>query len=95
MTLNLSKIGVQMSNPTGVRGIMNDMIETLETKQEQESIVLSARNLQLLPKIEQMWQNYTAELLASSEYGEVVCCYESSQDYTPLIQAIAKNFNRR
>ncbi|MEH2366196.1 valine--pyruvate transaminase [Nostoc sp.] len=95
MTLNLSKIGVQMSNPIGVRGIMNDIIETLQTKQEQEFIVLSAGNPLLLPKVEQMWRDCTAELLASSEYGQVVCRYGSSQGYAPLIQAIATYFNHR
>lgn len=57
MTLNLSKIGVQMSDLTGVRGIMKDIKETLQTNQEQEFILLSAGNPVLLPKIEQMWRN--------------------------------------
>lgn len=95
MALNLSKIGVQMSNLTGIRAIGNDIIKTLQTNQKQEFINLSAGNPLLLPKVEQMWRDCTAELLASSEYGEVVCRYGSSQGYAPLIQAIAKDFNRR
>ncbi|MBD2410043.1 valine--pyruvate transaminase [Nostoc calcicola FACHB-389] len=95
MKLNLSQIGVQMSNLTGVRGMMKDIQETLQSKQGQEFIILSAGNPLLLPKVEQMWQECNAELLASSEYGEIVCRYGSSQGYVPLIQAIAAYFNRR
>lgn len=95
MIPNLSKIGVQMSNLTGIKAISKDIIETLQTKQKQDFINLSAGNPVLLPKVEQMWRDCTAELLASSEYGEVVCRYGSSQGYIPLIEAIAKDFNRR
>lgn len=95
MTLNLSQIGLHMSNLTGIRGIMKDIIETLQTKREQEFIILSAGNPLLLPKVEQLWRDCNAELLASSEYGEVVCRYGSSRGYAPLIQALAKDFNRR
>lgn len=34
-------------------------------------------------------------MLASPEYGEVVCRYGSSQGYAPLIEAIANDFNKR
>ncbi|MBW4629699.1 MAG: valine--pyruvate transaminase [Brasilonema octagenarum HA4186-MV1] len=95
MIPNLSKIGVQMSSLTGIKAISKDIIETLQTKQKQDFINLSAGNPVLLPKVEQMWRDCTAELLASSEYGEVVCRYGSSQGYIPLIEAIAKDFNRR
>lgn len=91
----LTKIGSQMSNLTGVRAIMKDIVETLKSSGGQELINLSAGNPLILPEVEQLWRDYTAELLASSEYGEVVCRYGSSQGYAPLIEAIANDFNNR
>lgn len=91
----LTKIGNQMSNLTGVRAIMKDINETLRANRGQELINLSAGNPLILPEVEQLWRDCTAELLASSEYGEVVCRYGSSQGYAPLIEAIANDFNKR
>jgi valine--pyruvate aminotransferase len=91
----LTKIGAQMSNLTGVRAIMKDIIETLQSGAGQELINLSAGNPLILPAVERLWRDCTADLLASSEYGEVVCRYGSSQGYAPLIEAIASDFNRR
>lgn len=73
---------------------MKDIIETLQAG-SQEFINLSAGNPLILPEVEQLWRDCTAELLASDEYGEVVCRYGSSQGYGPLISAIANDFNRR
>jgi valine--pyruvate aminotransferase len=95
MNLALSKIGTQMSNLTGVRAIMKDIIETLAAGTGQEFINLSAGNPVILPEIEQMWRDYTIELLDSKDYGEVVCRYGSSQGYQPLIDAVVNDFNRR
>lgn len=91
----LTKIGAQMSNLTGVRAIMKDIIETLKAGNGQEFINLSAGNPLILPEVEQLWRDCTQELLASSEYGDVVCRYGSSQGYGALINAIAHDFNRR
>ncbi len=91
----LTKIGAQMSNLTGVRAIMKDIIETLRAGAGKEFINLSAGNPLILPEVEQLWRDCTAQLLASSEYGEVVCRYGSSQGYGPLIEAIADDFNKR
>ncbi|MBH8563189.1 valine--pyruvate transaminase [Nostoc sp. CENA67] len=91
----LTKLGAQMSNLTGVRAIMKDIIETLQSSGGQELINLSAGNPLILPEVEQLWRDCTADLLASSEYGEVVCRYGSSQGYAPLIEAIANDFNKR
>jgi valine--pyruvate aminotransferase len=91
----LTKFGTQMSNLTGVRAIMKDIIETLRAGQGQEFINLSAGNPVILPEVEQLWRDGTAQLLASPEYGEVVCRYGSSQGYQPLIEAIASDFNQR
>lgn len=91
----LTKFGNQMSNLTGVRAIMKDIIETLRAGEGQEFINLSAGNPVILPEVEQLWRDCTAQLLASSEYGEVVCRYGSSQGYGPLIEAISNDFNQR
>jgi valine--pyruvate aminotransferase len=91
----LSQFGVQMSNLTGVRAIMKDIIETLGSGGGQHFINLSAGNPVILPEVEQLWRECTADLLSSPEYGEVVCRYGSSQGYAPLIEAIVKDFNDR
>ncbi|MEH2400853.1 valine--pyruvate transaminase [Nostoc sp.] len=91
----LTQIGAQMSNLTGVRAIMKDIIETLRAGAGQEFINLSAGNPLILPEVEQLWRDCTAQLLASPEYGEVVCRYGSSQGYTPFVEAIANDFNKR
>ncbi len=97
LTMNpaLSQIGNQMSNLSGVRAIMKDIQETLAARKGEEFINLSAGNPVILPEIEQMWRDYTQELLDSKDYGEVVCRYGSSQGYQPLIEAIVTDFNRR
>ncbi|MFH7030214.1 MAG: valine--pyruvate transaminase [Heteroscytonema crispum UTEX LB 1556] len=91
----LTKIGAQMSHLTGVRAIMKDINETLRAGAGQQFINLSAGNPLILPEVEQLWRDCTAQLLASPEYGEVVCRYGSSQGYAPLIEAIANDFNKR
>ncbi len=95
MNLPLSQFGQQMSQLTGVRAIMKDIIETLRSSAGREFINLSAGNPVILPEVEQLWRDCTADLLASKEYGEVVCRYGSSQGYTPLIEAVVKDFNSR
>jgi valine--pyruvate aminotransferase len=91
----LSQFGSQMSQLTGVRAIMKDIIETLRNNADKEFINLSAGNPVILPEVEQLWRDCTQELLNSDEYGEVVCRYGSSQGYAPLIEAIAQDFNTR
>jgi valine--pyruvate aminotransferase len=95
MNLALSQFGSQMSQLTGVRAIMKDIIETLRNSQGREFINLSAGNPVILPEVEQLWRDCTQELLDSDEYGEVVCRYGSSQGYAPLIEAIVEDFNHR
>lgn len=91
----LTKIGAQMSNLSGVRAIMKDVIETLEASKGKDLINLSAGNPLILPEVEKLWRDCTAHLLASPDYGEVVCRYGSSQGYAPLTEAIVKDFNQR
>ena len=88
----LTQFGAQMSHLSGVRAIMKDIIETLRTG---EFINLSAGNPVILPEVEQLWRDCTADLLASEEYGEVVCRYGSSQGYQPFIEAVLQDFNQR
>lgn len=91
----LSQFGEQMSHLTGVRAIMKDIIETLRSPGGSEFINLSAGNPVILPEVEQLWRNCTAALLASPEYGQVVCRYGSSQGYEPLLEAVITDFNQR
>lgn len=91
----LSQLGVEMSRLSGVRAIMKDIIETLRAGAGREFINLSAGNPVILPEVEQLWRDCTAELLASSEYGDVVCRYGASQGYQPLIEAVVNDFNQR
>ena len=91
----LSRFGLQMSQLTGVRAIMKDIIETLRNSQGKEFINLSAGNPVILPEVEQLWRDCTQELLDSNEYGEVICRYGSSQGYAPLIEAVVRDFNTR
>ena len=91
----LTQFGVKMSHLSGVRAIMKDIIETLQAGKGQNFINLSAGNPVILPEVEQLWRDCTAELLSSREYGEVVCRYGVSQGYQPLIEAVKDDFNRR
>ncbi|MEM7796766.1 MAG: valine--pyruvate transaminase [Cyanobacteria bacterium P01_C01_bin.118] len=95
MAPTLTQFGQQMSHLTGVRAIMKDIIETLQSGQSAEFINLSAGNPVILPEVEQLWRDCTADLLASEDYGEVVCRYGSSRGYEPLIDAISTDFNQR
>jgi valine--pyruvate aminotransferase len=74
---------------------MKDIIETLQAGQGRAFINLSAGNPVILPEVEQLWRECTADLLASAEYGQVVCRYGSSQGYEPLIEAVRDDFNQR
>jgi valine--pyruvate aminotransferase len=95
MELTLAQFGDRMTQLTGVRAIMKDIIETLRAGHGQEFINLSAGNPVILPAVEQLWRDCTAALLASQDYGEVVCRYGSSQGYQPLIEAVVADFNQR
>ncbi|MDB9525587.1 valine--pyruvate transaminase [Oscillatoria sp. CS-180] len=95
MTPALTQFGDQMSHLTGVRAIMKDIIETLRAGDGQSFINLSAGNPVILPEVEQLWRDCTTDLLNSSDYGEVVCRYGSSQGYEPFIEAVLADFNQR
>lgn len=95
MNPTLTQFGEQMSHLTGVRAIMKDIIETLRMAGGKDFINLSAGNPVILPEVEQLWRDCTAELMSSPEYGEVVCRYGSSHGYQPLIDAVIEDYNHR
>ncbi|NET49589.1 MAG: valine--pyruvate transaminase [Merismopedia sp. SIO2A8] len=95
MTPSLTQFGDRMFRLSGVRAIMKDIIETLRAGAGRDFINLSAGNPVILPEVEQLWRDCTADLLASAEYGEVVCRYGASQGYEPLIAAVVDDFNQR
>lgn len=94
MQPHLSLLGQKMSQLTGVRAIMKDIIETLQSGSG-KWINLSPGNPLILPEIEAMWRDYTAKLLAGPDFGEVVGRYGASQGYGPLIDAVVDFFNSR
>ncbi|MEN9253536.1 MAG: hypothetical protein Q6K14_06045, partial [Gloeomargarita sp. GMQP_bins_44] len=91
----LSDFGATMTRLTGVRAIMKDIVETLQARAGEDLINLSAGNPVILPEVEQLWRDCTQNLLASPDYGEVVCRYGASQGYQPLIEAVVADFNQR
>ena len=95
MNPTLTQVGDRMFQLSGVRAIMQDIIETLRAGEGRKFINLSAGNPVILPEVEQLWRDCTAQLLESPEYGEVVCRYGASQGYAPLINAIVDDFNQR
>ncbi len=91
MQPHLSRFGHKMSQLTGVRAIMKDIIETMRSGGQW--VNLSPGNPLILPEVEAMWRQYTAKLLASKDFGEVVGRYGASQGYGPLIDAVVEFFN--
>jgi valine--pyruvate aminotransferase len=85
MILNLTRIGTHMK----------DIIETLRANQGKTFYNFSAGNPVILPEVEQLWRDYTQELLDSQDYGAVVGRYGTSQGYEPLIEAVKEDFNQR
>lgn len=94
MQPRLSRIGQKMSNLTGVRAIMKDIIETMQSGDGQW-INLSPGNPLILPEVDAMWRAYTQRLMASPAFSEVVGRYGTSQGYMPLIDAVVNFFNRQ
>ena len=91
----LTQFGDKMSHLTGVRAIMKDIKETLQAGVGQQYINLSPGNPVILPEVEELWREYTTELLNGQDFGNVVCRYGDSQGYEPLIEAVVNFFNQR
>lgn len=94
MTPALTQFGDKMSHLTGVRAIMKDIKETLQAGVGQQYINLSPGNPVILPEVEELWREYTTELLNGQDFGKVVCRYGDSQGYEPLIEAVVNFFNQ-
>lgn len=90
----LSSVGERMSSLTGVRAIMKDIIETLQSGSD-DFINLSAGNPVILPRIATMWAELGRKVLAHGSYSEIIGRYGSSRGYQPLIDAIVHDFNQR
>jgi valine--pyruvate aminotransferase len=97
MNPTLTRFGIQMSNPSasGIQSIMRDISEALQADKGSELVNLSAGNPVILPEVVQLWKYYTAQLLGSSEYSEIVCRYGVCKGYPPFVEAIVKDFNQR
>jgi valine--pyruvate aminotransferase len=94
MSVSLSAQGKVMSQLSGVRAIMKDIVETLE-RADKKYINLAPGNPVVLPEVEQLWRDCTHELLASKSFAEVVGRYGSSRGYEPFIDAVIGDFNVR
>ena len=90
-----STIGERMSQLTGVRAIMKDIIETLRLGKDRKFYNFSAGNPLIIPQVEQLWRDLTKELLASNDFAPTVCRYGGTQGYEPLLDAIVGDFNQR
>lgn len=93
MQTRLSRIGQKMTKLTGVRAIMKDIIETMQSGSGQW-INLSPGNPLILPEVDAMWRSYTQRLMGSPDFSEVLGRYGASQGYQPLIDAVVAFFNR-
>ncbi len=92
---NLSLIGQQMSQLTGVRAIMKDIIETLRSGGDASWIDLSAGNPVILPEVEQLWREQAQKIIDSPDFGPIIARYGSSQGYEPMIEAVVSFFSQR
>jgi valine--pyruvate aminotransferase len=90
-----SKIGARMSQLTGVRAIMKDIIETLRLGKDRKFYNFSAGNPLIIPEVEQLWREFTAALLAKKDFANVVGRYGGTQGYEPLIEAVVSDFKSR
>lgn len=93
MTDSLPRIGSRMSEMTGVRTILKDIQQTLQTGAHERWINLSAGSPVILPEVEAMWRRLAREVIDGPEFGEIACRYGATQGYEPLIDAIVAWFN--
>jgi valine--pyruvate aminotransferase len=95
MEIKLSKFGSRMSELTGVRAIMKDIIETLKSSKDKSFINFSAGNPVIIPEVDRLWRKITNELQQSSEFSNVVGRYGASNGYEPFIEAVINDYNKR
>lgn len=91
----LSDLGQKMNRLSGVRAIMKDIQEVELRAAGRHLINLSPGNPVLLPEVAEMWKTYGQEVLASSEYNEIVGRYGMTEGYLPFIEAVVDFYNRK
>jgi valine--pyruvate aminotransferase len=84
-----------MEELTGVRAIMKDIVRTLSEAPGESFCNLSAGNPLIIPEVDQLWRDLTAELLASKRFSTIVGRYGSSKGYEPFIEAVLNDYNLR
>ncbi|MGG4267717.1 valine--pyruvate transaminase [Peribacillus simplex] len=89
--LKLSKIGQKMINKVGVRAIMHDIQEVLNSDPS-KYINLSAGNPTLLPEVYKMWEDSLKNILINDELKNIVSKYGSSYGTYELIDSIREYF---
>jgi valine--pyruvate aminotransferase len=95
MEVKTSKFGQRMSELTGVRAIMKDIIETLKSAEGKSFLNFSAGNPVVIPQVDELWRKITTELVNSKDFSNVVGRYGASKGYEPFIEAVLKDYNNR
>ncbi len=83
----ISNIWEKMSNLSGVRKIMNDIVFTLK-KTSWNIINMSAWNPLVFKELEQLWKKHNKKILNSKEFWEIIWRYGVTKWYKPLIKAL-------
>jgi valine--pyruvate aminotransferase len=93
-SVHLSKVGEKMNRLTGVREIMKDIMTALKADPSAKWINLSPGNPVILPEVQNMWKEYTKELMESDKFGEVIGRYGMTQGYEPFVDAVVEAYNK-
>ncbi|MFS0904687.1 valine--pyruvate transaminase [Priestia aryabhattai] len=91
-TLHLSKIGNKMTNKVGVRAIMHDIQEVLNSDLNQY-VNLSAGNPAILPQVYEMWEEALRDIVNDKQLKNLISQYGSSYGTHELIDCIREYFS--
>lgn len=91
--LHLSKIGNKMTNKVGVRAIMHDIQEVLNSGLNQY-VNLSAGNPAILPQVYEMWEEALRDIVNDKQLKNLISQYGSSYGTYELIDCIREYFFR-
>ncbi len=91
--LHLSKIGSKMTNKVGVRAIMHDIQEVLNSGLNQY-VNLSAGNPAILPQVYEMWEEALRDIVNDKQLKNLISQYGSSYGTYELIDCIREYFFR-
>ncbi|KLV30810.1 MULTISPECIES: valine--pyruvate transaminase [Priestia] len=89
--LHLSKIGNKMTNKVGVRAIMHDIQEVLNSDLNQY-VNLSAGNPAILPQVYEMWEEALRDIVNDKQLKNLISQYGSSYGTHELIDCIREYF---